>query len=391
MALSASSHAQPKGATGVLVLGDGTVIWGKGFGASGHAVGEVCFNTAMTGYQEVMTDPSYDSQIVTFTFPHIGNVGANPEDIESKVESALGCVMREVPTGASNFRSEVDLDTWLKDEGKIGLAGVDTRALTRLIRLNGAPNAVIAHAPDGNFDLDALLEKARGWPGLEGMDLARIVSRKAHEGWRGGHWELGKGYGDSTAEKPHVVAIDYGAKDNIFRQLVRAGARVTVVPAETSLEDVLALSPDGVFLSNGPGDPAATGAYAVPVIQGLLERDVPIFGICLGHQLLGLAAGAKTSKMFQGHRGANHPVQRVGDAWGEATGLVEITSMNHGFAVDGDTLPANVEQTHVSLFDGTNCGIAIKGKRAFGVQYHPEASPGPQDSFYLFEKFVEML
>ncbi|MBO82369.1 glutamine-hydrolyzing carbamoyl-phosphate synthase small subunit [Citromicrobium bathyomarinum] len=391
MASAEITPAQPDGATGLLLLADGTALWGIGCGAEGSAVGEVCFNTSMTGYQEVMTDPSYAGQIVTFTFPHIGNVGANPEDIESKVESALGCVMREVPTGPSNFRSEVDLDTWLKDEGKIGLAGVDTRALTRLIRLNGAPNAVIAHSADGVFDLDALLQKAREWPGLEGMDLARRVSRKAHEGWRGGAWELGKGYGEGGAEKPHVVAIDFGAKDNIFRQLVRAGARVTVVPAETSLEDVLAHEPDGVFLSNGPGDPAATGAYAVPVIQGLLERDIPIFGICLGHQLLGLAAGAKTSKMFQGHRGANHPVQRVGEGWGDQAGLVEITSMNHGFAVDGDTLPPSVEQTHVSLFDGTNCGIAITGKRAFGVQYHPEASPGPQDSFYLFEKFVGML
>ena len=391
MASADITPAQPSGATGVLLLADGTALWGIGCGAEGSAVGEVCFNTSMTGYQEVMTDPSYAGQIVTFTFPHIGNVGANPEDIESKVESALGCIMREKPTGPSNFRSTVDLDGWLRDEGKIGLAGVDTRALTRLIRLNGAPNAVIAHSADGVFDLDALLEKAQGWPGLEGMDLARRVSRKAHEGWRGGVWELGKGYSESGAEKPHVVAIDFGAKDNIFRQLVRAGARVTVVPAEATLEEVLAHEPDGVFLSNVPGDPAATGVYAVPVIQGLLERDIPIFGICLGHQLLGLAAGAKTSKMFQGHRGANHPVQRVGEGWGEHTGLVEITSMNHGFAVDGDTLPAGVEQTHVSLFDGTNCGIAITGKRAFGVQYHPEASPGPQDSFYLFEKFVGML
>jgi len=280
--------------------------------------------------------------------------------------------------------------------GKIGLAGVDTRALTRSIRMSGAPNAVIAHAPDGAFDCDALLQRAQEWPGLEGMDLAQRVSRGAQENWSGGYWRLGHGYGRADwSGKPHVVAIDYGAKDNIFRNLVQAGAKVTVVPARTSLEDILALSPDGVFLSNGPGDPAATGIYAVPVIAALLERDMPLFGICLGHQMLALAAGAKTVKMHQGHRGANHPVQRVEHSalggWGETSGLVETTSMNHGFAVDAASLPAGVEQTHVSLFDGSNCGIAIAGKRAFGVQYHPEASPGPQDSFYLFEKFVGML
>ncbi|WP_397505873.1 glutamine-hydrolyzing carbamoyl-phosphate synthase small subunit [Qipengyuania sp. R86523] len=391
MALSASSHAQPSGATGVLVLGDGTVIWGKGFGATGSAVGEVCFNTAMTGYQEVMTDPSYDSQIVTFTFPHIGNVGANEEDHESRGLGAVGCVVRQEVTPHSNFRAQNEFVEWMKDHGKIGLSGVDTRALTRRIRMAGAPNAVIAHSPRGEFDLPALKAQAAKWSGLEGLDLVPGVTRDANEDWTGGHWQLGFGYGEGKATKPHVVAIDYGAKDNIFRNLVQAGAKVTVVPARITLDEVLALQPDGVFLSNGPGDPAATGEYAVPVIKGLLERDVPLFGICLGHQMLGLAAGAKTAKMFQGHRGANHPVQRVGEGWGESTGLVEITSMNHGFAVDGETLPDGVEQTHVSLFDGTNCGIAITGKRAFGVQYHPEASPGPQDSFYLFEKFVGML
>ena len=391
MALSASSHAQPSGATGVLVLGDGTVIWGKGFGATGSAVGEVCFNTAMTGYQEVMTDPSYDSQIVTFTFPHIGNVGANEEDHESRGLGAVGCVVRQEVTPHANFRAQNEFVEWMKDHGKIGLSGVDTRALTRRIRMAGAPNAVIAHSPRGEFDLPALKAQAAEWSGLEGLDLVPGVTRDANEDWTGGHWQLGFGYGEGKATKPHVVAIDYGAKDNIFRNLVQAGAKVTVVPARTTLDEVLALQPDGVFLSNGPGDPAATGEYAVPVIEGLLERDVPLFGICLGHQMLGLAAGAKTAKMFQGHRGANHPVQRVGEGWGESTGLVEITSMNHGFAVDGETLPQGVEQTHVSLFDGTNCGIAITGKRAFGVQYHPEASPGPQDSFYLFEKFVGML
>ena len=391
MALSASSHAQPKDATGVLVLGDGTVIWGKGFGATGNAVGEVCFNTAMTGYQEVMTDPSYDSQIVTFTFPHIGNVGANDEDHESRGLGAVGCVARQEVTPHSNFRAQNEFVQWMKDHGKIGLSGVDTRALTRRIRMAGAPNAVIAHSPKGQFDLKALKAQAAEWSGLEGLDLVPGVTRDGTEDWTGGHWQLGFGYTQGGAEKPHVVAIDYGAKDNIFRNLVKAGAKVTVVPARTSFDEVMALKPDGVFLSNGPGDPAATGEYAVPVIKALLDADVPLFGICLGHQMLGLAAGAKTAKMFQGHRGANHPVQRVGSEWGDSEGLVEITSMNHGFAVDVDTLPPEVEQTHVSLFDGTNCGISINGKKAFGVQYHPEASPGPQDSFYLFEKFVRML
>ncbi|MEZ5693525.1 MAG: glutamine-hydrolyzing carbamoyl-phosphate synthase small subunit [Altererythrobacter sp.] len=392
MASAAFTPAQPKDATGVLVLADGSIIWGRGFGATGSAVGEVCFNTAMTGYQEVMTDPSYAAQIVTFTFPHIGNVGANPEDIESKVEGAVGCVVREPITPASNFRSTQEFAEWMAVQGKIGLSGIDTRALTRLIRQSGAPNAVIAHDPDGKFDLAELHRRAQEWAGLEGMDLAQRVTREDREDWGGGYWRLGHGYGRADwHDKPHVVAIDYGAKDNIFRNLVKAGAKVTVVPAKTSLEDILALEPAGVFLSNGPGDPAATGEYAVPVIKALLERNMPLFGICLGHQMLALAAGAKTTKMHQGHRGANHPVQRVGEGWGETSGLVEITSMNHGFAVDGETLPEGVEQTHVSLFDGSNCGIAISGKKAFGVQYHPEASPGPQDSFYLFEKFVGML
>ncbi|GAA4037724.1 glutamine-hydrolyzing carbamoyl-phosphate synthase small subunit [Parerythrobacter jejuensis] len=396
MATADITPAQPKGATGVLLLADGTALWGYGFGAAGSAVGEVCFNTSMTGYQEVMTDPSYAAQIVTFTFPHIGNVGANAEDIEGQVESAVGCVVREEVTPHSNFRSQQQFTDWMEAHGKIGLSGIDTRALTRFIRLSGAPNAVIAHAPDGNFDLPELLARAQDWAGLEGMDLAQRVTREAQQDWEGGAWTLEKGYGRAPRDaQPHVVAIDYGAKDNIFRNLVKAGARVTVVPAKASLEEVLAHKPDGVFLSNGPGDPAATGEYAVPVIKALLERDIPLFGICLGHQMLALAAGAKTTKMHQGHRGANHPVQRVAfgedGGWGETTGLVEITSMNHGFAVDGETLPAGVEQTHVSLFDGSNCGISITGKKAFGVQYHPEASPGPQDSFYLFEKFVGML
>lgn len=382
----ATTSAQPQGATGLLLLADGTAIWGRGFGAAGARAGEVCFNTSITGYQEILTDPSYAGQIITFTFPHIGNVGANPEDIEADVPHALGCIVRQDVTNPSSFRSAQHFSQWLAANNQIGISGVDTRALTRRIREAGAPNAVIAHAPDGVFDMPALLALAQGWPGLEGMDLAIEVTGAETRGWDGGKWTLGHGYaamGEGT--RPHVVAIDYGAKHNIFRSLVEAGAKVTVVPAKTSLEDILALEPAGVFLSNGPGDPAATGVYAVPVIQGLLERDIPIFGICLGHQLLGLAAGARTLKMHQGHRGANHPVKRL------ETGVVEITSMNHGFAVDAATLPANVVETHVSLFDGSNCGIAFTDKNAFGVQYHPEASPGPQDSFYLFEKFVSGL
>ena len=391
MAPSVTNPAQPNEATGCLVLADGSILWGTGFGAVGSAVGEVCFNTAMTGYQEVMTDPSYAAQIVTFTFPHIGNVGANAEDVESArgVASAVGCITREEITAPSNFRSAEEFTAWMARQGKIGLSGIDTRALTRRIRLSGAPNAVVAHSPEGQFDIEALLDKAKAWAGLEGLDLAITATREASQSWQGGYWRLGHGYEDADGTgKPHVVAIDYGAKDNIFRNLVHAGAKVTVVPAKTDFEAVMALEPDGVFLSNGPGDPAATGEYAVPVIRQLLDANVPLFGICLGHQMLALAAGAKTIKMHQGHRGANHPVQRVGEGWGDTTGLVEITSMNHGFAVDAETLPDTLEQTHVSLFDGSNCGIAVKGKNAFGVQYHPEASPGPQDSFYLFEKFV---
>ncbi len=388
---SAAPKSQPDGATGVLVLADGTILWGVGYGAAGAGVGEICFNTAMTGYQEILTDPSYAGQIITFTFPHIGNVGANPEDMEREKRAAIGCITRELPTAPSNFRSVQTLPDWMKAQGLIGLAGIDTRALTRRIRDGGAPTGVVAHAPDGRFDIERLLLLAQGWPGLEGMDLAKTVTRERQGAWDAGVWHLGSGYEVSDHKRaadaaPHVVAVDYGAKDNIFRNLVKAGARVTVVPAKTSLDEIVALRPAGVFLSNGPGDPAATGDYAVPVIKGLLERNVPIFGICLGHQLLGLAAGAKTVKMHQGHRGANHPVQRVGGDEGD--GVVEITSMNHGFAVDTATLPKGVVETHRSLFDGSNCGIAITGKNAFSVQYHPEASPGPQDSFYLFEKFV---
>ena len=409
----------PDGATGVLVLADGSFIWGRGFGAEGEAVGEVCFNTAMTGYQEVMTDPSYASQIVTFTFPHIGNVGANYDDVEADNPWALGCVVRQDVTEPSNFRAVQTFDAWMRANGRIGLSGVDTRALTRKIREEGAPNGVIAHAADGRFDLDALLAQARAWPGLEGMDLAKEVSCKQMFRWAGGLWRLGKGYEEtpsphggegrgegalsrniaSDAEPPqptlspggegkgapHVVAIDYGSKRNIFRNLADAGARVTVLPATATYDEVMAHTPDGLFLSNGPGDPAATGEYAVPVIRQLLETGKPLFGICLGHQLLGLAVGAKTVKMHQGHRGANHPVKRLED------GRVEITSMNHGFAVERESLPQNARETHVSLFDGSNCGFELTDRPAFSVQYHPEASPGPQDSAYLFEKFVDQL
>jgi carbamoyl-phosphate synthase small subunit len=378
---------QPQGATGVLALADGSLIWGRGFGVEGEAVGEVCFNTAMTGYQEIMTDPSYAAQIVNFTFPHIGNVGANPEDVEATNPHALGCIVREDVTAASNFRAAGGFDSWLRGVGRIGLAGVDTRALTRRIRVLGAPNGVIAHNANGEFDTAALVAKAAAWPGLEGMDLAKDVSALQSYKWDDGLWTLGKGYATHSAnpDGPHVVAIDYGLKRNILRNLVAAGARVTVVPATASFDDVMAHKPDGVFLSNGPGDPAATGEYAVPVIQQLLKVGKPIFGICLGHQMLGLAVGAKTFKMHQGHRGANHPVKRLGD------GRVEITSMNHGFAVDTATLPANAQATHVSLFDGSLAGLELTDGPAFSVQYHPEASPGPQDSHYLFEKFVGQL
>ncbi|HWH22959.1 MAG TPA: glutamine-hydrolyzing carbamoyl-phosphate synthase small subunit [Allosphingosinicella sp.] len=384
-----AKHAPaPEGATGVLVLADGTVIWGKGFGGEGEAVGEVCFNTAMTGYQEVMTDPSYAAQIINFTFPHIGNVGANYEDVEADNPHALGCIVRQDVTAPSSFRSGQNFVQWMKNNGRIGLSGVDTRALTRLIREKGAPNGVIAHRADGLFDVEALLEKAREWPGLEGMDLARQVTTRQTRRWWEGGWDLATGYRkyeEGEEGLPHVVAIDYGSKRNIFRNLADAGARVTVLPATSTFEEVMAHEPDGIFLSNGPGDPAATGEYAVPVIRQLLETNKPLFGICLGHQLLGLAVGAKTTKMHQGHRGANHPVKRLSD------GRVEITSMNHGFAVEAETLPENARPTHVSLFDGSLAGLELTDRPAFSVQYHPEASPGPQDSTYLFEKFVKQL
>jgi len=380
-----NSSRAPSGATGVLVLASGEVIWGMGFGAEGQAVGEVCFNTAMTGYQEVMTDPSYAGQIIHFTFPHIGNVGTNPEDVEALNPHALGAIVRQDVTDPSNFRSTQHFDAWMKANGRIGISGLDTRALTRLIRVAGAPNAVIAYSASGDFDVPAMLARAKAWAGLEGMDLAKDVSTRQTYGWDQGLWKLGAGYTAPAKGRKKVVAIDYGIKHNILRNLVDVGCDVTIVPATATFEDIMAHAPDGLFLSNGPGDPAATGVYAVPVIQKWLETKKPLFGICLGHQMLGLAVGAKTEKMHQGHRGANHPVKRLSD------GAVEITSMNHGFAVDAATLPANAKATHISLFDGSNCGFELADQPAFSVQYHPEASPGPQDSHYLFEKFAEMM
>jgi carbamoyl-phosphate synthase small subunit len=380
-----NSSRAPSGATGVLVLASGEVVWGRGFGAEGQAVGEVCFNTAMTGYQEVMTDPSYAGQIINFTFPHIGNVGTNPEDIEALNPHALGAIVRQDVTDPSNFRSTQHFDAWMKSNGRIGISGIDTRALTRLIRVAGAPNAVIAYSASGNFDVPAILARAKAWAGLEGMDLAKDVTTLQTYGWDQGLWKLGVGYAAPAKGRKKVVAIDYGIKHNILRNLVDVGCDVTIVTATATFEEIMGHAPDGLFLSNGPGDPAATGVYAVPVIKQWLDTKMPLFGICLGHQMLGLAVGAKTEKMHQGHRGANHPVKRLSD------GAVEITSMNHGFAVDAATLPANATATHISLFDGSNCGFELADQPAFSVQYHPEASPGPQDSHYLFEKFAGMM
>ena len=375
--------------TALLVLSDGTVLEGFGLGAEGHAVGEVCFNTAMTGYEEILTDPSYAGQIVTFTFPHIGNVGTNEEDIETINMAAStgmrGVVMHARITDPSNHRATRHFDQWLKARGIVALCGVDTRALTALIRESGMPNAVIAHNPDGSFDVDALKREAAEWPGIDGMDLVPDVTTAQRFDWDETAWLPGRGYGHQTAPKKKVVAIDYGIKRNILRLLADAGCAVTVLPATATSQDILALKPDGVFLSNGPGDPAETGKYAAPVIRDLLENKVPTFGICLGHQMMALAIGAKTVKMHQGHHGANHPVKDF------TTNKVEIVSMNHGFAVDSSTLPENAVETHRSLFDGSNCGIALKDRPAFSVQHHPEASPGPRDSHYLFDRFVEMM
>ena len=375
----------PEETTAALVLGDGTVFWARGVGAVGQAVGEVCFNTSLTGYQEIMTDPSYAGQIITFTFPHIGNVGTNDEDIETITPSARGCVLRADITEPANWRAVRHYDDWLKGHNLVGIAGVDTRRLTRRIRDLGAPHATICHAPDGKFDIAALQQAASSWPGLEGMDLAKDVSCRQSYTWDETTWALGEGYGTQTDPKFHVVAVDFGAKRNILRDLAHLGCKVTVVPANATAEDVLGHKPDGVFLSNGPGDPAATGKYAVPMIKSVLETGTPIFGICLGHQMLALALGAKTEKMHHGHRGANHPVKDL------ETGKVEITSQNHGFVVAPDSLPDNVDMTHISLFDGTLEGIALRDKPVFSVQHHPEASPGPQDSHYLFERFVGLM
>jgi carbamoyl-phosphate synthase small subunit len=380
---------QQSPATALLILKDGTRLEGRGIGAIGHAAGEVCFNTAMTGYQEILTDPSYAGQIVTFTFPHIGNVGTNDEDIETVNMAALsgvrGVVLKADITNPANYRAAEKLDAWLKKRNIVGITGIDTRALTAHIRENGMPDGVIAHAPDGYFDEPSMNAELRAFPGLVGLDLAREVSTTQTYHWDQTRWQWNEGYG--TLEKPdfHIVAIDYGAKRNILRSLADEGARVTVVPANATVADVMSHNPDGIFLSNGPGDPAATGAYAVPTIKRLMETGKPIFGICLGHQMLGIALGGTTSKMHQGHHGANHPVKDL------TTGKVEITSMNHGFAVDTASLPAGVTETHVSLFDGSNAGLSVDGKPIFSVQYHPEASPGPHDSHYLFTRFLNQV
>ncbi len=374
--------------TALLLTQDGTEFYGYGVGAEGHCVGEVCFNTAMTGYQEILTDPSYANQIVTFTFPHIGNVGTNDEDVETSngqnPQAACGLIIREPISEPSNYRNTAHLDDWLKSKQIIGISGIDTRAITAHIRDNGMFNAVLAHAADGQFDKAAMQAALDGFKGLEGTDLAGDVTSADSYDWQQGRWQWNEGFSDK-ADGPHVVALDYGVKKNILRCLSEAGCRVTVLSADTPADQVLAQNPDGIFLSNGPGDPAATGAYAVGEIEKIVAGGKPVFGICLGHQMLARALGAQTVKMKQGHHGANHPVKDL------TTGKVEITSMNHGFTVDRDSLPATVEETHISLFDGTNCGIQLKDKPVFSVQYHPEASPGPQDSHYLFDRFVSAM
>ena len=377
--------AQSTRPTACIALADGSIFYGTGFGATGRTVAELVFNTAMTGYQEIMTDPSYAGQVVTFTFPHIGNTGVTAEDDETAEPVAAGMVVKWDPTEPSNWRATSDLRAWMVAKGRIGVGGVDTRRLTRAIRQQGAPHVVIVHDPEGNFDTAALVAEARGWSGLVGLDLAKDVSCTQSYKWDEMRWAWPEGYSRREGPGLRVVAVDYGAKRNILRCLASVGCDVTVLPATATAEEVLAHDPEGVFLSNGPGDPAATGAYAVPMIQGVLAADLPVFGICLGHQMLALAVGAKTVKMSHGHHGANHPVKEV------STGKVEITSMNHGFTVDSATLPAGVIETHVSLFDGTNCGIALAGRPVFSVQHHPEASPGPQDSFYLFERFAQAM
>ena len=379
------SPSDQKMPTACLALADGTLFYGHGFGAVGETVAELVFNTAMTGYQEIMTDPSYAGQVVTFTFPHIGNTGVTAEDDETATPTAAGMVVKWDPTEPSNWRATGELTQWLTKIGRIGVGGIDTRRLTRAIRQQGAPHVALAHNPDGKFDIAALVAKARAWKGLVGLDLAKEVTCAQSYAWDEQRWAWPEGYTRREGPGLKVVAVDYGAKRNILRCLASVGCEVVVLPATATADEVLAHNPDGVFLSNGPGDPAATGSYAVPMIQGVLARDLPLFGICLGHQMLALALGATTVKMNHGHHGANHPVKDL------TTGKVEITSMNHGFTVDSQTLPKGVSETHVSLFDGSNCGIAVDGKPIFSVQYHPEASPGPQDSFYLFERFAEAM
>ena len=381
-----ATQSSPQKPTACLALADGTIFYGAGFGATGACEAELCFNTAMTGYQEIMTDPSYAGQVVTFTFPHIGNVGVNAQDDETADPVAAGIVVKWDPTAPSNWRAAEPLKGWLERRGRIGIGGVDTRRLTRAIRRQGAPHVALAHDPAGNFDVAAMVARARAFPGLEGLDLAKDVTCAQSYRWDEMRWAWPQGYVRQTKARHRVVAIDYGAKRNILRCLASAGCDVTVLPATASAQDVRAHSPDGLFLSNGPGDPAATGTYAVPMIKDVLETtEIPVFGICLGHQMLALALGARTVKMNHGHHGANHPVKDLD------TGKVEITSMNHGFTVDSQTLPAGVRETHVSLFDGSNCGIAMADRPVFSVQYHPEASPGPQDSYYLFERFTRAM
>ena len=375
--------------TAVLALENGQVFYGYGCGQSGEVVGEVCFNTAMTGYQEILTDPSYAEQIICFTFPHIGNTGTNADDEEAACprarHAARGVILRETITNPASWRNEMHLNTWLKSRAIVGISGIDTRALTAHIRQNGMLKGVIAHNSKGEFDPADLLEKAQNWQGLEGQDLAQHVCTQQEYTWAQKRWEWSRGHEDNDAKAKHVVVIDYGVKRNILRALASAGMRTSVVPADMSAKDILAKAPKGVVLSNGPGDPAATGQYAIPIVQDLIKSGVPIFGICLGHQILALSLGGKTVKMQQGHHGANHPVKDF------ETGKVEIVSMNHGFAVDGESLPKGVVQTHKSLFDGSNCGLRVEGSPVFSVQHHPEASPGPRDSFYLFERFASAL
>ena len=392
MNVAASKQPDPwiePAVTACLALSDGTRITGTGIGATGKAVGEICFNTAITGYEEILTDPSYAGQIITFTFPHIGNVGTNEDDVETvdmeNTAGVRGCILRADITDPANWRATRHLDQWLKARNIIGICGIDTRALTNLIREHGMPNAVIAHHPDGNFDFAALHAEAVAWSGLEGADLASAVTADTAYDWKETTWNIEAGYGEQSSAEFEIVAIDYGMKRNILRLLAERDCHIRVLPATATAEQILSLSPDGVFLSNGPGDPAATGEYSVPAIRAVIDAGIPVFGICLGHQMLALALGGRTRKMHQGHHGANHPVMD------HTTGKVEITSMNHGFAVDAESLPDTVEQTHISLFDGSNCGLRVNDRPIFSVQYHPEASPGPQDSHYLFDRFVEMI